>query len=170
MTSFNLQPCFIPGATRVLPLPFPGLGNLMQRLRSPQSWSLLVCNMMIVQGGGGPWFCKSMCWLGFLVNAPGCEQKLLLVRGLSRDTARTLVISNTCLREGRKGRGNMETEAMEQQPPFLSNIQMLGLLDMAIYFGLENLKWDLYTTASSLEIKRQSKCKGNNRQGVSLHV
>lgn len=34
----------------------------------------------------------------------------------------------------------METEAMEQQPPFLSNIQMLGLLDMAIYFGLENLK------------------------------
>lgn len=73
-----------------------------------------------------------MCWLGFLVNAPGCEQKLLWVRGLSRDTARTLVISNTCLREGRKGRVNVK-EIIDKGYLYTSNI--IALLSFAIAVG-----------------------------------
>lgn len=54
----------------------------------------------------------------------------------------------------------METE---QQPPFPSKIQALGLSDIEIHFRLENLKWDLSRTASTFEIKRQNIFTGNNK-------
>lgn len=57
-------------------------------------------------------------------------------------------------------RGSMATE---KQPPFPSRIQVLGLWDILIHFRLENLKWDLSRTASTLEIKRQNKCKGKKQ-------
>lgn len=59
-------------------------------------------------------------------------------------------------KRGERKHGNREAAS------FFSRIQVLGLSDTVIHFRLQNLKWDLSRTASTLEIKRQNKCKGNN--------